>query len=330
MTPGVSVVLCTRNGQSRGFLGEALDSVASQTTRPSELILVDDRSTDETASWVHREFPWVVVIPNAGAGLAAARNTGIRAARQRLIAFIDDDDLWLPDKLTEQLAQVATSASPDSTIWATRAEFLFSERGNKRGEVPTPLHLTRWPECLLGCPVWHSGALLPRELLHRVGSFDESLASGSAYQYWIRCLQAGAEVHYTQRVLLILRRHRDQMTSHHRMNTRALQREQMLMPFLDGLPPRMAARISAANKLVMLRALLWRCGFAAARRYCRDAALGAELLSPRPLGYLAIATASNFAPTRLADRIRSFAPRVLALRQAEGRKADPANPPRMA
>src|SRR5258708_29985390 len=128
-TSDVTVVMCTRNGLSRGFLDEAMRSVHEQTTTPSEVLLVDDGSTDGTASEVRRAYPSVTVLINTGTGLAAARNTGIRAARSSWIAFIDDDDVWRPTKLSEQLAQIAASVEPESTIWASRIAFIGKGSG---------------------------------------------------------------------------------------------------------------------------------------------------------------------------------------------------------
>ena len=207
----VTVVISTRNGHSRGFLDEAIRSVLGQTTLPAEIILVDDGSTDDTAAEVQQMYPSVTVLNNAGTGLASARNTGIRAARHAWIALLDDDDVWCPTKLAEQLAQVAASAQPESTIWVSPLDII-----GKNGSAPVRarfgLHLARWPGCLVGCPIAPSGVLFSREFPRRFGAFNESISISSANEYWVRCLRDGATVCFSEHILVHYRKHLHQMT----------------------------------------------------------------------------------------------------------------------
>ena len=99
--PRVSVIIPTYN---RGWtLQAAMDSVLAQTYLDFELIVVDDGSSDDTAEILAAYGPEVKRIRQANAGVSAARNTGIRAARGELVAFLDSDDRWLPDKLKVQV-----------------------------------------------------------------------------------------------------------------------------------------------------------------------------------------------------------------------------------
>src|SRR5437763_396949 len=93
--PSVSVVVPVRNGER--FLGQALESALGQTLRPTEVIVVDDGSTDATVQ-VAAAFP-VLVVASDGRGVSAARNTGVAASRGELIAFLDHDDVWERAKL---------------------------------------------------------------------------------------------------------------------------------------------------------------------------------------------------------------------------------------
>lgn len=100
--PLVSVVIPAFNAAST--LGQALTSAAGQTVHETEIIVVDDGSTDDTAE-VARTFddPRVRLVPTTNGGAAAARNAGIKQARARYVALLDADDLWLPHKLKTQL-----------------------------------------------------------------------------------------------------------------------------------------------------------------------------------------------------------------------------------
>lgn len=111
--PSVSVVIPTYN-RAR-WLPETVESVLQQTCRPLEVLIVDDGSTDDTEA-VCAGFPEPVrYLRQANAGVAAARNLGLRHARGEWIAFGDSDDLWEPGKLAVQLA--ALEASP-SARWS--------------------------------------------------------------------------------------------------------------------------------------------------------------------------------------------------------------------
>ena len=92
----VSVIVPVNNGAR--FLSAALCSVKSQTLPADEIIVVDDGSSDGSADIVQREHPDAVLIRQPRAGVAAARNAGARRARCEALAFLDRDDLWLPER----------------------------------------------------------------------------------------------------------------------------------------------------------------------------------------------------------------------------------------
>lgn len=95
----VSVVVPAYNSES--YIAETLDSIFAQTSLPMEVIIVDDGSSDATADIV-RKYP-VKLIQQKNQGICTARNVGIRASKGNWIAFLDNDDIWFPTKLEEQL-----------------------------------------------------------------------------------------------------------------------------------------------------------------------------------------------------------------------------------
>src|SRR4051812_7579356 len=102
MSSGVSAIITTYNYER--YIARAIDSVLGQTSPPDEVVVVDDGSTDRTAEAVEPFLArGVRYIRQAHAGAGAARNRGLLETNCELVAFLDADDRWLPDKLTLQL-----------------------------------------------------------------------------------------------------------------------------------------------------------------------------------------------------------------------------------
>ena len=106
MAPWVSVIIPTYNRAA--LVAEALASVQAQTYRDFEIVVVDDGGTDGTAAALAEWREVKVLRHSRRRGVSAARNTGINAARGQWLAFLDSDDLWLPDKLARQIAYLTT------------------------------------------------------------------------------------------------------------------------------------------------------------------------------------------------------------------------------
>jgi glycosyltransferase involved in cell wall biosynthesis len=115
----VSVVIPAFNVED--CIGEAIDSILAQRHLPDEVIVVDDGSTDGTASRVRRYGSAVRYLFQDNAGPSAARNNGITAARGEWIAFLDSDDIWLPDKLAAELEVIRRDPG---LMWVCSNHFL--------------------------------------------------------------------------------------------------------------------------------------------------------------------------------------------------------------
>ncbi len=98
--PLISIILPLYNGKH--LVGKCLDSVVSQTYTHWELIIVDDGSTDGGSDYIAQRYPNARIIRKINGGVAAARNTGIKHCNGDIIAFLDQDDEWTPDKLRKQ------------------------------------------------------------------------------------------------------------------------------------------------------------------------------------------------------------------------------------
>ena len=182
MVPTVSVIVPTYNRWPR--VGQAVASVLEQRYRDFELIIVDDGSTDRTATELARFGGQLHYIFQARSGVSAARNLGVRHSRGRLIAFLDSDDLWQPDKLQVQVAFM--EKHPEVQICQTDEVWI------RHGVRVNPKLKHRKPSgdiferSLELCLVSPSAAMTTRELFHRSGGFDESLPVCEDYDLWLR------------------------------------------------------------------------------------------------------------------------------------------------
>lgn len=178
----VSVVLPVYN-RAR-YVGEAIESVLSQTLPPDELIVVDDGSTDDSVAVVQRfARPELRVIRRANGGIGAARNSGLCALTGDLVAFIDSDDLWERDKLELQVA--ALRASDDvQLVFGHLLEFLSPDRA---GELAATLRVATDPVPGLIATT----LLMRRGAVERIGPFDETLWVGEFVEWMARARDLG-------------------------------------------------------------------------------------------------------------------------------------------
>lgn len=182
----ISVILPTYNRAP--FLERAMGSVLAQRRPCGELLVVDDGSTDNTADlvarWAASASVPVRYLHQENRGAAAARNTGIRAARGELLAFLDSDDWWLPNKLELQAAALADN--PGTLIAHTREIwFRHGQRVNQKKKHDPP-HGDIFLPSLAMCVVGMSTVLARRQLFDRYGFFDESLPCCEDYELWLR------------------------------------------------------------------------------------------------------------------------------------------------
>jgi glycosyltransferase involved in cell wall biosynthesis len=185
----VTVIVPTRNRSA--LLGMTLRSVLRQQGVDLEVIVVDEASTDDTAA-VIASFtdPRIRVIRHEIAvGVSGARNHGAAEARGDWLAFVDDDDLWAPDKLARQLH----AAQEDGRDWAYTGAVVISHRGEVvRGQPALRPEqvidaLTRYNPI----PGGGSNVIMRRTTWLQVGSFDTRLRNTEDWEMWIRLAKHG-------------------------------------------------------------------------------------------------------------------------------------------
>lgn len=176
----LSTILPVYNGER--YLAAAIESVLGQETPPDELIVVDDGSTDGSAA-VARSFGAAVRYHHqANANTGAARNTGVGLARGELLAFIDADDLWTPDKLALQL--LALRDPTVEAVFGHAQQFISPELD---ADARARLHCPDAPQP----STLSTMMLIRREAFERIGPFETDLTLGADMSWSIRARDLG-------------------------------------------------------------------------------------------------------------------------------------------
>jgi glycosyltransferase involved in cell wall biosynthesis len=252
--PLVSVIIPTFDRAA--WLGEAIASVLAQTYSHLELLVVDDGSHDATPEMVQAFGPALTYIRQAHAGVSAARNRGVAASRGALVAFLDSDDVWLPDKVAAQVAllqqQPQVHACYTDEIWIRHGVRVNPKQIHQKhsGWLFEP----SLPRCLIS----PSSIMLRRTLWDHLGGFDERLPACEDYDLWLRLALRTPVLLLPERLIVKRGGHADQLSR--------------CVPVLDqyritALEKILTASLSLSQRQAVLMQLV---------RKCRIVALGAR------------------------------------------------------
>ena len=200
--PKVTVIIPAYN--TARYIGETLESVLAQSFSDYEVIVVNDGSPDtpELEKVILQYQDHIRYIKQQNRGLGSARNTGIRNARGEFLAFLDSDDVWLPDFLAEQLKLFAENPSLDLVC----ADCLYFGNPELEGTSWQSLDPLDDPVTFEKVLPTHGGAfasfvLLRKETALKVGFFDEATNILEDYHYWLMLLYRGGRMGYLRKVL---------------------------------------------------------------------------------------------------------------------------------
>ena len=184
----VSVIIATYN--SAAYLKEAIDSVLAQEYKNFEIIVVDDGSTDRTKQLVEglqaHNSQRIQYVYQQNQGPAPARNSGIKHADGRYIAFLDADDIWLPDKLSKQMPCFAQRPQTGFVY----CDNIFVDENNR--PIENYIRKIKLLEGSILLELFNdffiitSGIVLKRECIDAIGLFDEKLLVGEDYEFFLR------------------------------------------------------------------------------------------------------------------------------------------------
>jgi glycosyltransferase involved in cell wall biosynthesis len=199
--PFVSVIIPAYNAEA--FLSEAVESVLRQVYSPLEIIIVDDCSTDGTATIASSFRGSILCVSQSRGGPAAARNMGLSLARGDVISFLDADDLWPINKLTIQLTALAEN--PQAEVVLGHVQYMrictSTEGGPRFQEFSRPCI-----SCNLG------SALFRKSVFETVGTFDSTMPYSEDVDWFMRARELGTSIYVQEEVTLLYRIHQRNMS----------------------------------------------------------------------------------------------------------------------
>lgn len=201
-SPLITCIVPVYNGER--FVAETIESMLAQTYRPIEVIVVNDGSTDSTPDVLGQFADRINVINQENAGQAAARNRGIEAANGDFIAFLDADDLWLPEKLEVQMKYLAANPEADLctcmmvNFWENE---LAAEAEKLRDTAHAQPYLATW-----------QGILARRQVFESVGALDTGAVFSDVREWLHRAKGMGVQTTHLDQVLVRRRIHANNLS----------------------------------------------------------------------------------------------------------------------
>jgi glycosyltransferase involved in cell wall biosynthesis len=230
--PSISVIIPVFNGAA--FLAEAVASIRVQQITVSEIIVVDDGSTDESAAVAAGLGKGIHYVYQPNRGPHAAQNTGLELAQGELIAFLDADDRWPAEKLSVQLPLLQADQQPAVVLGFLQYIRLQKTAGRTWDYLP-------FLEPFLGANCF-GASLFRREAFSKVGLLDGAMNCGGDVDWFLRAREQGLAMAAVDRVTLFYRLHPGNLTRH------KTQREHFLLRALkQSLDRRRAAGRAVAN-----------------------------------------------------------------------------------
>ena len=198
----ISVIIPAYNAAL--YLGEAIQSVLAQTLPAREIIVVDDGSTDDTAK-VAESFTAVRLIRQTNQGSAVARNTGIAASSGECLAFLDADDIWMPEKLSLQSDYLKNHSSCQAVFGMV--ENFFSPELNKNERSRLYCQPGRMSGIAAGA------MLIRRDAFFQVGEFNPVMRLSQFIEWFNRFSESGMEYHVVPDLVMRRRVHLNNTTT---------------------------------------------------------------------------------------------------------------------
>ncbi len=220
MEPRVSVLIpCYNAGR---YLGAAIESVLAQTFTDFEIIVIDDGSEDDSAA-VAARYPQVRYFYHEHSGISVTRNFAISKARGEIVAFLDADDLWQPQKLEKQVAYL--DSHPDCQLVYTLVQNFFDADPESMTQRQEQLLTANMDHCLVTC-------CIRRKLYETYGGYREDYPYGEDTHWVTRLWAAGVNMKHCIGETLYLRRIHDSNIS---LSHRKVEQKDIMTLMADAL-----------------------------------------------------------------------------------------------
>lgn len=186
------------------LVGKALQSIHEQTVKPAEVLLVDDQSTPENRTKLNEfaSLATIIDVPR-NLGLAGARNFGAQQAKGEWLAFLDDDDCYLPDKLERQVRYLESHPQVLALGGGSRMVTPDGREEYWGGRPPCPLTLAH---ALCYTASMAQALMIRRDVFLQLGGFDPALRYLEDFEFGIRLLASGTLTHFLPEPLFIYHR----------------------------------------------------------------------------------------------------------------------------
>lgn len=182
--PKVSVVIPAYNAVR--FVNATIDSVLLQTFQDFEILAVDDGSTDNTKEILEAYGDKIRYLPKKNGGVSSARNYGIENAKGKYIAFLDADDVWMPEKLEKQVALMEANEDIGLCYAATQK---VDEELNYLSSIPANAYEDYTESLLLNLNIVAgscSSAMARRDIISQTDGFDSKFTTYADWEFWLR------------------------------------------------------------------------------------------------------------------------------------------------
>ena len=189
----ISTIITTYN-RLDNFI-RAFESVRNQTYQPKEIIVVDDCSENKISRLIKSYLPKNInyIKHNKNRGLAAARNTGLYQANEELVAYLDDDDVWLPGRLEAQINFLNSLPAENNNLACIQVGAQIIGRNDSLLDIYLPFNEGNLKDSIInyGTGTISSCFLFIKQKLIDVGGFDEKLISGIDDDIWMSLAESG-------------------------------------------------------------------------------------------------------------------------------------------
>jgi glycosyltransferase involved in cell wall biosynthesis len=250
MTPIVSVIIPVYQGDR--FIAEAIESVLNQTYNNYEIIVINDGSTDNSGDLLLPYLDKIRYVYQDNQGVAAARNLGIQMAKGEFMAFLDQDDFWLADKLALQVAcfQAQPTLGIVNSGWQRVNELGKAIVNIEPWHKASELDLRAW---LQWKPVLPSAMMFSRQWLERAGGFDNRFTQSSDVDMVLRLALMGCEAAWVPQITVCYRQHQCNT-----MNN-SIEQAESIYAVIDNFfaRPDLPTQICLLEKNVRYQTLVW-------------------------------------------------------------------------